>query len=79
MRKTCQTDQGTSKLIFRDALHAPDLSSNLISINRFDRAGFNMVFGNGQVQFRDPAGKRILSGTGKNGMYLLVHSKTHQG
>ena len=71
VRKICKTADGTLELIFKDALHAPDLSSNLISINCFNKAGFNMVFGGGQVHFRDPNGREVLCGTGVGLLSLL--------
>ena len=49
--KVCKMDYGSSELVFENALHAPDLTSNLISINRFDQAGFNITFGGGCVHF----------------------------
>lgn len=36
VRRVCTTAQGLSALVFRNALHAPGLTSNLISINKFD-------------------------------------------
>lgn len=79
MKKICKTAAGTSELIFKNALHAPDLSSNLISINRFDKAGFNVVFGGGQVRFRDPNSREVLCGTGAGGMYLLSSPEVLDG
>lgn len=71
VRKTCNTPSGSSELVFKNALHAPDLASNLISINKFDKAGFNVIFGGGQVRFQDPSGREVLCGKGTGGMYLL--------
>lgn len=71
VKQVCRTAQGSLELVFKNALHAPDLTSNLISINWFDKAGFNVVFGGGTVRFQDPSGREVLRGTGKGGMYLL--------
>lgn len=71
IKRKYQTTEGTFELVFRNALHAPDLLSNLISINRFDKAGFKVVFGGGYVRFNDSTGKEVLRGTGTGGMYLL--------
>jgi len=38
-------------LTFRDALHAPDITANLLSISKMDLAGWDAVFGNGRVRF----------------------------
>ena len=71
VKRTCTTAQGSSALVFRNALHAPGLTSNLISINKFDQAGFNVIFGGGYVCFQDPMGREVLRGKGTGGMYLL--------
>lgn len=49
VKRVCWTAQGSSELIFKNVLHAPDLVSNLISINCFNKAGFQITFGGGQV------------------------------
>lgn len=71
VKKICMTTYGTSELVFCNALHTLDLTFNLISINKFDQAGFNIVFGRGTVCFYDPAGKKVLCGKGASRMYLL--------
>ena len=53
VEKICKTAHKTSELIFKNVLHAPELVSNLILINCFDKARFNVIFGGGQVQFQD--------------------------
>ncbi|KAJ3986598.1 hypothetical protein F5890DRAFT_1392506, partial [Lentinula detonsa] len=37
-------------LSFANALHAPDITSDLISIGRRDLLGYHVVFGNGQAK-----------------------------
>ncbi|PPR04698.1 LOW QUALITY PROTEIN: hypothetical protein CVT26_015022 [Gymnopilus dilepis] len=54
-----------------NSIHTPDLVANLVSIGRFDKAGFTVTFGSGKVEFRDPDGDVILNGRGSNGIYLL--------
>lgn len=71
VRKICKTTNGVAELVFKNALHAPDLTSNLISINKFDQAGFNVTFGGGVVRFQDPSGREVMCGKGTSGMYLL--------
>jgi hypothetical protein len=57
-------------LTFRDALHAPDITANLLSISRMDIAGWDAVFGNGRVRFfKDKV--EIFEGILKNGLYLI--------
>lgn len=71
VKKICHTAHGLSELVFKNALHAPDLASNLISITKFDKAGFSVIFGAGHVRFLDPRGREVLCGAGNEGMYLL--------
>ncbi|KAH0580584.1 hypothetical protein H2248_002077 [Termitomyces sp. 'cryptogamus'] len=61
----------TSQLIFKSALHTPDLSANLISIRKFDNLGFSMVFKGRRASFFDPSGRTFMTGEKKNRMYLL--------
>lgn len=64
-------DQGLSELVFRNALHVPNLASNLISRNKFNKAGFSITFAGGQVKFQDPSSQDVLCGVDNGGMYLL--------
>ena len=49
-------------LIFDNAIHAPDLNHNLISIGRLDKAGCYSVFGGGGMTCLNREGKPFLSG-----------------
>lgn len=66
-----KTDQRSIKLMFRDALHMPNLSANLISIRKFDHARFLIVFMHGKAMFRNSEGKVVIVGKRNKGMYLL--------
>jgi hypothetical protein len=57
-------------LTFRDALHAPDVTANLISISRLDLAGWDIVFGGRKTRFFKDK-KEIFRGILKNGLYLV--------
>jgi hypothetical protein len=57
-------------LTFRNALHAPDVTANLISISQFDLTSWDVVFGGkGACFFKDK--KEIFGRTLKNGLYLI--------
>jgi hypothetical protein len=58
-------------LTFHDALHAPDIMANLLSISKMDLAGWNAVFGDGRVQFFNKEKVEVFVGTLKNGLYLV--------
>ena len=57
-------------LTFGNALHAPDVTANLISISRLDLAGWDTIFGGGKVRFFKDK-KEIFGGVLKNGLYLI--------
>jgi len=58
-------------LIFKSAIHTPDLSANLISISKFDDLGYFTTFGGGKVVFTDGEKHIIIEGRRTGGMYLL--------
>lgn len=65
-------------LTFRNALHAPSLSANLVSVSQFDKAGYYSTFGGGEVTIRKgEGGAPLLSGRGSAGMYVLEAKTTH--
>ena len=71
VKKEVTIDGRKTELVFRNALHMPSLTANLISIGKFNCTGFLVVFAQGRVVFKDPEGREILIGRGANGMYLL--------
>jgi len=58
-------------LTFKAAVHAPDLSANLISISKFDDLGFYTTFGGRKVIFLDATKQVMMEGHWVGGMYLL--------
>ena len=60
VKRTVKTRHGTSELVFKRALHTPDLAANLISVGKFDEAGFSATFAAGQVTFKDTNGREVL-------------------
>jgi hypothetical protein len=70
--KVFQIDGKEVHLTFMNALHAPSLSANLVSVSQFDKAGYYLTFGGGSVVIREGgAGETILKGCGSAGMYVL--------
>ncbi len=64
-------------LTFKNALHAPSLSANLISVSQFDRGGYYSLFGGGRVVItKGLGGTPILHGRGSSGMYVLDSSQS---
>ncbi|KAJ3817097.1 hypothetical protein EV361DRAFT_759140, partial [Lentinula raphanica] len=56
-------------ITFENALHAPDVSYDLVSISRMDELGYQVLFGNGVAKFFSPKGQHFLTGQGTNGLY----------
>jgi len=60
-------------LTFRDALHAPDITANLLSISKMDVAGWHAMFGDQRVCFYKGKSE-IFGGILKNGLYFVNRS-----
>ena len=56
---------------FKAAVHAPDLSANLISISKFNNLRFYTTFRGGKVIFLDEAKQAIMEEYQVSGIYLL--------
>ena len=63
-------------LTFKAAIHAPDLSANLISISKFDDLRFYTTFGGEKVVFLDATKQVMMEGCQISGMYLLDMMET---
>ena len=58
-------------LLFKDALHCPTLSHNLISIGKLDEGGYYTIFGGGGATFVNSDGQAFMFGSGEGTMYKL--------
>ena len=76
VRRTVTVNGHTSHLIFRSALHMPELAVNLVSIGKFDDLGFSVTFKGGKVNFVDPSGRTFMIGEKQNRMYCLKLATT---
>ncbi|KAJ3779965.1 hypothetical protein GGU10DRAFT_229823, partial [Lentinula aff. detonsa] len=47
VQKTFKNETGDVVLTFKNALHVPDVSYNLISISKMDALGYQILFGKG--------------------------------
>jgi hypothetical protein len=70
-QKTLVENGKTIILTFNNALHCPDVTSDLISISQLDKQGFKIMFGDGCVKFFDSEGTHFLTGHGTDGLYKL--------
>ena len=69
VRKCCVYDGRVITLLFKDALHCPSLSHNLISIGKLDAGGCYAVLGGGGITFVNPEGWAFMYGKGEGTMY----------
>ena len=60
VRKQVELDGKPVDVCFVNALHAPDLSHNLVSLSKMDQNGYKGDFGNGEITFRDKTGKPFM-------------------
>lgn len=60
VKSTVKTRHETSELVFKRALHTPDLEANLILVSKFDEARFLVIFATEQVTFKDTHGHEVL-------------------
>ena len=71
VRRTFTYNGHRTHLTFKAAVHAPDLSANLIFISKFDDLGFYTIFGGRKVIFLDATKQVMMEGCRVSGMYLL--------
>lgn len=71
VEKKYLSNNKSTTFTFSNALHTPDFAANLISVSKFDDAGFNIHFGGGKARFIDPDGNEILEVSKRNGMYIF--------
>ncbi|KAJ3885912.1 hypothetical protein GG344DRAFT_58400, partial [Lentinula edodes] len=59
------------RITFKNALLAPSLAANLISISALDKAGFFTTFGGNAAVVKRKDGTELFHGRGRDGMYVL--------
>ena len=63
---------GKTKIVFKNAIHAPDIASTLISISRLDEAGYAITFNKRVCTIKSPSGKTIAIIPHVDGMYKIA-------
>ena len=62
-------------MIFKNAIHAPEMAFTLISISRLDKAGFAVNFKKGMCSINNPKGKTIATIPHSDGLYKIAAGK----
>src|ERR1700678_1465983 len=69
---------GKAKMVFRNAIHTPDMAFTLISISRLDQAGYTITFNKSKCTIKNPSGKVIGTIPHSNGLHKIAAPK-HPG
>ena len=63
---------GKTKIVFKNAIHAPDMAFTLISISRLDEAGYSVTFNKRMCTVKNPKGKTIATIPHADGLYKIT-------
>ena len=61
-----------TKIIFKNAIHAPNMAFMLISISRLNKAGYSVTFNKEMCTIQDPKCKTIATIPHSNGLYKIT-------
>ena len=61
-----------TSIIFKNAVHAPDMAFTLISISRLNKARFSVTFNNGMCTVKNPQNKMIAIIPHSDGLYKIM-------
>ena len=64
-----------TKVIFKNAIHAPEMAFTLISISRLDKAGYSVIFNKGTCTINNKSGRVIATIPHSDGLYRVVAPK----
>ncbi len=64
--------ESSTRIILKDVLHAPDMGTTIVSVNRIAKAGYSVTFKDNACQIRNKADKIIGSiPASQNGLYKV--------
>ena len=63
-------------MIFKDAIHAPDMAFMLIAISKLDKAKYKVIFHKSNCTIIDPKGKTIMTIPHSKGLYRIASGKS---
>ena len=61
-----------SKMLFKNAIHAPEMAFTLISISRLDKAGFSATFRKGMCTIKNPSNQTVTTIPHTDSLYKIV-------
>ena len=62
----------TTTMMFKNAIHAPQMAFTLISISRLDKAGYQVTFKKGMCTIFNPKGQVIVTIPLSDGLYRII-------
>ena len=65
----------STKMTFKNAIHAPEMAFTLISVSRLDKAGFQVTFKKGMCMIMNPKAQVIATIPHFNGLYQIAALK----
>jgi hypothetical protein len=71
-----QNGSKKTKMVFHNAIHAPEMAFTLISISRLDKGGYSITFRKGMCTINNPKSKTIATIPHSDGLYKIVASKS---
>ena len=66
----------TTKMMFKNAVHAPEMAFTLISVSRLDKAGYQVAFKKGMCTILNQKAQVIATIPHSDGLYRVLASKS---
>ena len=74
LRISVPNGESFTTVLLRNALHAPEMGTTIISISRITKAGYSVTFDASTCKIRNPSGKLIgIIPQSTNGLYKVEH------
>ena len=61
-----------SKMLFKNAIHIPEMAFTLISISRLDKARYSATFCKGMCTIKNPSNQTIATIPHTDGLYKII-------
>ena len=67
---------GKTKMVFKNAIHTPNMAFTLISVSWLDKASFSVTFNKAMCTIKTTKGQTIVTIPCSDGLYKLIANKT---